>query len=327
MHLIMKLTDKQIKEITKGALSVEQENGVFAFYRIPRETVARFAEMWEDLRIRALASSGVRFDFVSDTEYLKIGYFLKKGSSQEKGAFDIWVNGRLYASLGENIIDGTPRKIEAAFDKGEKHITVYFPTLAQTFISSVEVSGEVKPYGNKPLALFFGDSITQGYTSELPSMNYVTRFAEKSGYDFYNFAVGGDVYKGFVAEINVDRNPEIIFAAYGTNDWKGDASAGALKKNMRDFYSVLCEKYPSSRIVAILPLWRADVEGVERKIGLFEDLFPLMRDILSEFPRVEIIDGRELVPHTPSLFADKYLHPNDLGFEFYANTLFEKMSK
>lgn len=322
----MKLTDKEIKEITKGALLIEQEGGMLAFYRMPKETANRFEEMRTELKIRALASSGVRFDFTTDADYLKITYLLKTGSSQVKGNFDVWVNGRFYSSAGEDIIDGKVRDIEFTFEKGEKRITVYFPTLAQTFITSVEVSGEVTPCENKPLALFFGDSITQGYITEFPSLNYVTRFAERSGYDFYNFAVGGDIYKGFIAEIEVERRPEIVFTAYGTNDWNQGISAAALKKNMRDYYSVICEKYPSSRIVAILPIWRADGEPA-RTIGTFDELFPVMRNILAEFPKVEIIDGRELVPHVTGLYADVRLHPNDLGFEFYANALFDKMSK
>lgn len=329
MHLIMKISDKEIKAITKGALLIEQENGVLAFRRMLKEVSVKYNEVWSELYVRALASSGVRFDFMSDTEYLKIGYLLKKGSSQIKGAFDVWVDGRLYASVGENIVDGNPREVEVEFEKGEKHITVYFPTLSQTFISSVELSdgAVITPCEKKPLALFFGDSITQGYTSELPSLNYVTRFCEMSGYDFYNFAVGGDVYNDLVVGNVPDRKPEIIFTAYGTNDWSGNATSGALKKNMRDYYSNLCEKYPSSRIVAILPIWR-DLQGnPTREIGSFDDLHILMRNILSEFPRVEIIDGRKLVPHTPALFADGYLHPNDVGFEFYANALYEKMSK
>lgn len=324
----MKLTDTQIKDITKGALLIEQEEGMLAFRRMFKDVSAKYTETRSELYIRALASSGVRFDFMSNTEYLKIGYLLKVGSSQTLGAFDVWVNGRFYASEGENVIDGNARNIEFTFEKGEKHITLYFPTLAQTFISSVEISDNATIISceNKPLALFFGDSITQGYTTRMPSLNYVTRFCERSGYDFYNFAVGGDVYNNFVTSNVPKETPEIIFTAYGTNDWSGNISPAALKKNMRDFYGILCEKYPSSRIVAILPIWRADGDG-ERTIGNFDALFPLMRNILSEFPKVEIVDGRELVPHATALYADLRLHPDDTGFEFYANTLFDKMSK
>jgi len=329
MHLIMKLTDKQIKEITKGAYSIEQENGVLVFYRMPKEITAKYQSVRGEMYIRTLASSGIRFDFLSDTKYLKIRYFLKKGSSQNKGAFDVWVNGRLYGSEGEDIIDGDSREIEFCFEGGEKHITVYFPTLSQTFITSVELSdgATLTPFENKPLALFFGDSITQGYITELPSMNYVTRFSEMSGYDFYNYAVGGDIYNSIVTENVPDRKPEIIFVSYGTNDWSGNLTSGALKKNMRDFYSILYTKYPSSKIVAILPIWRDVQDRPTREIGEFENLHKLMRTILSEFPKVKIIDGLELVPHSPRLLADKYLHPKDTGFEFYANALFEKMSK
>jgi acetyltransferase-like isoleucine patch superfamily enzyme len=41
--------------------------------------------------------------------------------------------------------------------------------------------------------------------------------------------------------------------------------------------------------------------------------------------RVRVIDGMLLTPHLPSFFSDLYLHPNDLGFEIYAQELVARM--
>ncbi len=324
----MKLSDKTITSLVKGALDIQHIHGMLGFCRYPRDIIKRLGARWENFGIRASASAGIRLDFISDTNFLKLGYLLRPGSSQELGAFDILVDGKLWASEGENVVDGTPRVIETSFNEGKKHITVYFPNLSETFITSLEISdnASVEPAPEKPLALFFGDSITQGYTAYLPSLCYVTRFAEKMGLDFYNFGIGGDVYNSTVTDVQTPRRPDYVFTAYGTNDWSGGVSVGALKKNMRDYYSTLLEKYPSSRIIAILPIWRDDCSKVT-ETGSFDELFAIMKSILSEFPKVEIIDGRELVPHVIPLYADLRLHPNDLGFEFYAQALFDKMSK
>ena len=328
----MKLQDKQIFDIVKGAVVNEECNGLLCFNRLPKEIVNYYASFEGERHIRATSTSGVRLDFISDTEWIKITYRLFKAASQPRGAFDIWVNGEFYTSVGDNLDDGSERSIETVFEKGEKHITVYLPCLSRASVSSMEISDGafITPAEDKPLALFFGDSITQGYTSSFPSLTYVSRVAEHFGWDFYNFGIGADIYNSEIPTVTVDRTPEIVFTSYGTNDWSTGMSAGALKKNMREYYNILCEKYPTSRLVAILPIWRdcfADNRGDVRTIGKFDELFPFMRDVLREFPRVEIIDGRELVPHANGMYADAYLHPNETGYEFYAARLCAKMSK
>ena len=40
---------------------------------------------------------------------------------------------------------------------------------------------------------------------------------------------------------------------------------------------------------------------------------------------VIVIDGDKLVPHLAEVFSDKYLHPNDFGFKFYAEALYAAM--
>jgi lysophospholipase L1-like esterase len=324
----MKITDKQIREITKGAVSIEESSGLLCFRRLPKEIISYYSTTLEEMHIRSFSTAGIRFDFISDTEYFKLSYRIYTALSQKKCAFDIWVDGKLWASLGEDLDDGSRLSIETTFNKGEKHIEIYFPCLARIEVSSLEISdgATLAPFGDKPLALFFGDSITQGYTSSFPSLTYVARLCRLMNWDFYNFGVGADVYNTSVTGVTVPRTPDFVFAAYGTNDWNQNVSAGALKKKVREFFTELCNKYPSSRIIALLPLWR-DAEGITRDIGEFDDLFPILKETISEFKGVEIIDGRELVPHVASLFADRYIHPNETGFEFYANALFEKITK
>ena len=41
----------------------------------------------------------------------------------------------------------------------------------------------------------------------------------------------------------------------------------------------------------------------------------------------EVISGLELVPPRAELFADTYLHPNDLGFGVYAENLIKKLDR
>ncbi len=324
----MRLTDEQIRSITKGAVEIVQRDGFLCFYRFSHETVSYYTKTWENYGIRSRASSGVRFDFYTDSEKIKISYRLFEGSSQTRGSFDIYIDSKLFSHLGEQLVDGNCRSIEKALPKGEKRVTVYFPTLAQTQITSVELSdrASVRPAEKKPVALFYGDSITHGYVTDFPSLCYPALFSQLADMDFYNFGVGGDVFNTGVLGTSIAEKPEIVFTAYGTNDWGARDSEYSYKKHMSDYFEALVEKYPTSRIIAISPIWRADFATV-KQVGDFDKMLEIYRDTIKEFCRVELVSGLELMPHIEELFFDKFLHPNEIGFSYYARALFEKVLK
>ncbi len=324
----MRLTDEQIKSITKGAVTITQKDGFLCFYRFSHETLSYYAKTWENYGMRSRASSGIRFDFHTTSEKIKISYRLFPGSSQERGSFDTYVNGRLFAHLGESVVDGENRSIEARLPSGDKRVTVYFPTLAETQLTSVELSdgASIRPAEKKPVALFYGDSITQGYVTDFPSLCYPPVFSSLADMDFYNFGVGGDVFNLGVLETSVSETPEIVFTAYGTNDWGSRESVHSFKSYAREFFENLCKKYPASRIVAIMPIWRADNLKIT-KVGTFDEMYEALFKVLSEFDRIDVVKGLDLMPHIEELHFDKFLHPNELGFSYYARELFEKISK
>ena len=39
-----------------------------------------------------------------------------------------------------------------------------------------------------------------------------------------------------------------------------------------------------------------------------------------------IIEGDAMIPHLPEVCSDAYLHPNDYGFKFYANALYDAIA-
>ncbi len=323
----MKLTDSVIRSITKGAVEIVQNEGFLCFYRFTKEVLSYYSNQSDGARIRSRSSSGVRFDFYTDAEKISISYCLFPGSSQTRGAFDFWVNGELYAHEGENLVDGEKRRIDVALPSGEKRLTVYFPTLAETKITSVELSdgASVVPCEDKDVCLFFGDSITQGYVTDFPSLCYPPLYSSLAGVDFYNFGVGADVFNAEVLKNSVPCTPKIVFTAYGTNDWGARKSIHSFKYYVNEYYTELLKKYPNSRIVAILPIWRGD-NAKTTGVGTFEEMYEAYREVLNDFDRVEVVSGLELMPHIKDLHFDKYLHPNEQGFSYYAKNLFNKTS-
>ncbi len=322
----MKLNDEQIRKITKGVCTVEQEEGHLRFLRFPKEVLTELAKIDQSKHTQALVASGIRFDFYTDSTDLKIGITTTYATAN----FELWVDGELTSVAGATDSMGESKSVGFKMKDGKKHVVLYFPTYGIVRLSSVELSDNAwfEPCEDKTLAVFFGDSITQGYTTPWASLNYVARLSRKMDVDFHNFGISGDIFNTVVTEASLSRKPEYVFASYGTNDWGcGKFSPAEFKKNMRDFFVRICAKYPESRIIDILPIWRADGYTDAWYPFKFEEIFVLMREVLREFKTVEVIDGLTLVPHVPALFADRSLHPNETGFEFYADGIFNYLSQ
>ena len=46
-----------------------------------------------------------------------------------------------------------------------------------------------------------------------------------------------------------------------------------------------------------------------------------------KYPNVRFVDGFGFVPQDPLLYADRRLHPNDLGFSYYTKKLYGEIVK
>jgi lysophospholipase L1-like esterase len=119
--------------------------------------------------------------------------------------------------------------------------------------------------------------------------------------------------------------PDLITVAFGTNDWSGQ-TAENFEKNADGFYTKLANLYPNTPVFAILPIWRADWEKVT-KAKPFHESRAILKALAEKHPNFHVIDGMALTPHLPAFFSDLYLHPNDLGFEIYAEELVRRMTE
>ena len=88
------------------------------------------------------------------------------------------------------------------------------------------------------------------------------------------------------------------------------------------FYVKLRALYPTAKIFAITPIWRADDDRVT-KVGTFAEGVQIVKDAAAAQEGIVIVDGAKMIPHLRDVMADKYLHPNDYGFKFYANALYD----
>ncbi len=330
----MKLTLEQVQAITVGAADVEQtNNGRFLFWRFTQEQRDLYANRGNDAYLRSLSAAGVRLAFQTDSTHLSMMVSATSASSALFFGFDLWVNGEYVDSLCNfdgvemtipyTLIPLSFKRLEKTFSLGEgvKTVEVYFPWSAQPSVEYIELDdgASVTPVRRKHTLLAFGDSITQGYHSLCPSNMYVCRLARMLDADEWNKGVGGEMFFPELSATKEKFTPDIITVAYGCNDCH-HRTREQFEEHCRAFFDNLRATYPTTRIVAISPIWLP--RGGELPFGRFEDAHVAIERCIDGYD-IELVNGIDLVPHDENLFGDGTVHPSDEGFGYYADNLIQ----
>jgi uncharacterized membrane protein len=96
------------------------------------------------------------------------------------------------------------------------------------------------------------------------------------------------------------------------------------KKKCREFYLYVSQMYPESKIFAITPIWRKDMNE-SRIFGDFRKVEQGIIDATKDIENITVISGFDFVPKEEAYYADLRLHPNDKGFEYYTQNLYNKV--
>ena len=334
----MKLTKEQLTNIALGtAYITEEEKGVH-FHRFTKEQENYYKETNNNFYLKALGTAGVKLSFKTDSKALFIKGTTTEHPSRKYYSLDVEKDGKIIGSI--NNFEGaelaspyTVSELQTGdFSKsfelgeGEKNICVYMPWTAITYISefSLDDGASLIPLKPSKTLIAFGDSITQGYDALYSSNRYAGVLSTLLDAEEYNKAIGAEKFPPTLAKLRDSFSPDYITVAYGTNDWGGDRKM--FEENCTAFYKNLSENYPNAKIFAITPIWRSDFEDV-RPFGPFSDIAEFIEKTVSSLPNVFCIHGFDFVPKSSEYYADFRLHPNDKGFEFYANNLYNEIKK
>ena len=296
-------------DFIQGALRFETtETGMLQPVRHTRRQLGIYSAESEGRRIRAMASAGVCLECETDARSLLLEGTAAPGSSQDIWAFDLFVDGRLYAHR-EGSIEREPRIAwTQPLPAGRKRLKLYFPTLAQT----VE---------RRRKLLCLGDSITQGFITHFPSAAYTNVLARELDAELLNQGVGGATFDPAVVDGETDYAPDMITVAYGTNDWAVKTMA-AFSADAAAYLKALRAVWPKARMTVVSPLWRRDIarEDVRYAFGESEGVLQW----LAEENNALFIPGGALLPAVPELMGD-HVHPNDLGHLMVGRRLAERL--
>ena len=322
----MELGFERIKSATFGAVDIAF-NGAIEFSRFTKKQI-EFNKLNPDgVRVnyqKSLATSSVVIDFYSDTEEFssKIKTFVSTG--QTKCYVDLLVDGKLFAHDGYDGDHDGQINFDLHLPKGEKRIALYLCNLFKCEIESISISdGATFTPATGEKFLFIGDSITQGYTSVYPSNSYVNATARAFNAHAFNQSIGGAFFNADMLDDNLGFIPDKVIIAYGTNDW---SKRDDLFIRADEFCNRLTKLIAKSQIIALTPIWRGDIENIEKIQGVkFSDMQKRLKEIFIKYPKIKVVDGVDLVPHKDEYFIADVLHPNDLGFKEYSKNLIEKI--
>lgn len=318
----MLIANRELKKYIVGAVGYKESDGL-----VPcRFTEAKMeaASGDTDRQLRQLTCSGIKIDFYSDTESIYFTYtaYMEFSSRLYKlYYFDIYADDVLILHQGEKAVT-TDRtgKISLKLKEGRKRITVYLPGSCAVKISdfTIDDGAVMEKVQCDKNVYFFGDSITHTGYLAYPSLNYANVISSRLNYNSINLAIGGDIFEKEHLTCLSDFEPDIIYVAYGTNDWRW--ANEDMVQRVQEYFSTLRFMFANAKVNVILPIWRGDVNDCPELTYSFEDTGNIIRKAAEKYG-FNVFDGFNFVPHMEKLFHDKYLHPNEMGFAFYADSL------
>lgn len=325
---MQKLNFEQIKPLVHGAAEIEEKDGKIYLSRFTKEQQELYKTVSSDFYIKSHSTAGISLEFDTDSENLSLSVLVDKGSSRTFFTHSVFVNGKRMGKLSGDIGDSENVPFEKTFKLGVgmKRVGILFPWSVASHLIALQLDDNAKiiPINKKYKVLIFGDSITQGYDAMIPENAYAIQLASRLGAEARNKGIAGERFFPSLASLKEDFEPEFITVAYGTNDWKYSTKE-QFDNACREFFVNLRNAYPDVKIIAITPIWRADI-GSQYASGVpLEYIAKYIKSVAKSIPDMKVIDGMDFVPHNEEYYQTDGVHPIDEGFEFYADNLCKKL--
>ncbi|MBQ8743424.1 MAG: SGNH/GDSL hydrolase family protein [Clostridia bacterium] len=315
----MYLSIEEIKNITFGALSVkETENGI-SFYRCTEKQIEEWYKVVDHVGERSTMSTGVCFDFHTDSKNISF--------DAADGKFEVYVNGIFAERYDMSELHESGKDASFCVSGEKNRITVVFPCREIRGVIKylkLDDGASIEPHKYDMKMLFIGDSITQGSASSLDSLSYAPRTARFFNAEMLNQGVGS-AYCNEKTFDHLDFDPDVVILAYGANDPVFYDTVEEIDAHINAFYDLVAAEYKekNTKIVAISPIPIISFKSDEVR----EKFFGCRRMIEYEAEKhgFYYVDGYGLVPNHKAFFSEDGVHPNDLGFGVYAENLIARL--
>jgi lysophospholipase L1-like esterase len=312
----MRLSFKQIESITVGAMQIwENVEGVH-FCKMTSVQLDAYSRIDSFIHRNANTSTGVRLDFWTDSPWVKF-------RPTVTGKYEVKVDGVLidYRSA----IADEDTLIDVSRDEKLHRVTIHLPchdVIAGIKLLEIEDTCVVRPHEFARKFLFLGDSITQGWNSEIETLSYAYQVSDHFNAASVIQGVGG----AFFDATTLDRGefePDTVFIAFGTNDARRFHSLDAIHLRCEDYINKVLKLFPEAQLYVITPIWCGDFDTIQLPYGHVREVNATIADAAHQFG-ITVIDGLQMIPHDMTYFADD-LHPNTEGFCVYAQNLIKAL--
>ena len=315
----MKLSNKTLSKLIKGACYFEIKDGYLSSYRFSKAQIENLSKNAYDKcwLTYALMSGPQRIEFKTSSTEINFDY--KSSKSHANNTIDLYIDNVLYRVY--HINDTLKGKVEFFLPQGQKLVSIYMPCESTVQIKNFTINGGYKSVKkSEKRVLIIGDSITQGAGPEVASLAYADALARELGYDILAQGIGGYRYEpNDIMKID-GFEPDKIIVALGTN-WYDDSSYD-YELNVSEFYEKLTSVFPNIPILAITPIWRGDIDNWDRFIWCINKI----KDTCAKYECIRLVDGFTLVPNVEECFSDK-AHPNCFGSLMYSSNLIKSIRK
>jgi len=171
--------------------------------------------------------------------------------------------------------------------------------------------------------VFYGDSVTHGFTASEITGTYPWLVTRKLAAQMVNLGIGGRGSAAGDAKFVAAVPGDLLVVLIGVNDWQGGRPANLTRQSIAGFLRQFRAARPDTPVAVITPLWvgpkwkpasvKADLESYRQAV----------RDGVKDsgIAKVTVIDGTQLIDHDEKYFDPVLVHPNDAGFRQMAERL------
>lgn len=327
----MKLRLEEVRSIAHGVARVEPVGENIGLFRFTKEQETLYCEKsYPSFYKRTFATAGVTLEFDTDSENLTLAVEVTVGCGYRWFVHSVFVDDKRIGELTGFVPEDGSAVAKNVFDlgKGMKRVRIVFPWNEVSRIQCLELDdgAMIHPVPKKRKVLIFGDSITQGYTTWLPENSYAWRISRWLDADMVNKGIGGESYWPELAKTRDDFQPDLILVAYGANDWNA-RTEDEFAVNSKEFCLQLRKVYPQAQIVVLTPIWMKTREEKQEDRWPFENLVSHLKALENFVENLTVLEGTDFVPCDLACFAEDRVHPNDVGFGYYAQALKGKIEK
>lgn len=313
-----------------GAISVQHTEHWTQAWRAPHDKIGLFA--CESLQTRMAMSTGVRLAFRTNATELLLRI---EKADDESSALDLCCDGALVASAD---IAGKEEIYFPGLPEGDKVVELWLPQFGVFRLKEIQLNEPThlaRFEDDREKWVTYGSSITHCRTASSPTHTWPAIAARGHDLNLTCLGFGGQCHLDpMVARMIRDTPADYLSMKVGINIYGANSlSERTFRPAIVGAVQIIREKHPRTPFVLVSPIFGAQRESEENKVGF---TLPKMRAEVAaavELLRahgdenIHYVDGLEIFgPQDAHLLPDN-LHPNAEGYALMGQRFLDKVAR